>query len=78
MERGMWKDVFCITYLGFIIEVGHINFYITCLSTLFSLDELIFPHFASFSYVVHIVWELCIVFDYMILILNSHAFNCKD
>ena len=31
---------------------------ITCLCTLFSLDELIFLHFASFSYVVHVLREL--------------------
>ena len=49
--------------------------FITCLCTLFSLDELIFLHFASFSYVVHVVWELFIVFDHMILILKSHAFE---
>ena len=25
-KRGMWKGVFCITYLGFIVKVGHIIF----------------------------------------------------
>ena len=73
----MWKDVFCITYLGFIVKVGHIIFYITCLCKLFSLDEFIFLDLASFSYVVHVVWELFIVFDHMIMILKSHAFDCK-
>ena len=52
--------------------------YITCLCTLFSLDELILLHFTSLSFVVHVVWELFIVFDYIILILKSHAFDCKD
>ena len=50
--------------------------YITCLCTLFSLDELILLHFASFSYVVHVVWKLFIVFDHLILILKSHTFDC--
>ena len=75
--------MFCITYLGFIVKVGHIYiyiyiYYITCLCALLSVDELIFLHFASFSYVVHVVWELFIVFDYLILILKSHAFDCMD
>ena len=26
MERGMWKDVFCITYHGCVVKVGHIIF----------------------------------------------------
>ena len=52
--------------------------YITCLCTLFSLNELILLNFASFGYVVHVVWELFIVFDHMILILKSHAFDYKD
>ena len=25
-KRGMWKDVFCITYLEFIVKVDHIIF----------------------------------------------------
>ena len=53
-------------------------FYIAYLYTLFSLNELILLHFTSFSFVVHVVWELFIVFDHMILILRSHAFDCKD
>ena len=52
--------------------------YITCLCTLFSLDELILLHFTNLSFVVHVVWELFIVFDHMILILKSHAFDYKD
>ena len=52
--------------------------YITCLCTLFCLDELILLHFTSLSFVVHVVCELFIVFDHMILILKSHAFDCKD
>ena len=52
--------------------------YITCLCTLFSLDELILLDFTSLSFVVHVVWELFIVFDHMILILKSHAFDCED
>ena len=52
--------------------------YITCLCTLISLDELILLHFTGISHVVHVVWELLIVFDHMNLILKSHAFDCKD
>ena len=52
--------------------------YITCLCILFSLDKLILLYFSSLNFVVHIVWELFIVFDHMILILKSHAFDCKD
>ena len=52
--------------------------YIKCLCTLFSLDELILLHFTSFSFVVHVEWKLFIVFDHMILILKSHAFDCKE
>ena len=26
MERGIWKDVFCITYHGCVVKVGHIIF----------------------------------------------------
>ena len=66
--------------------------YITCLCTLFSLDELILLHFTSLSlfsldelillhftslsFVMHVVWELFIVFVHMILILKSRAFDC--
>ena len=52
--------------------------YITCLCILFSLDGLILLHFTSLSFVVHVMWELFIVFDHMILILKSHAFDCKN
>ena len=52
--------------------------YITCLCILFSLDKLILLYFSSLNFVVHIVWELFIVFDHMILILKSHAFDYKD
>ena len=33
-------------------------------------------HFASFSYVLHVMWELFIVFDHLISILKLHAFDC--
>ena len=46
--------------------------------TLVSLDELIFLHFANLSYIMHVVCELFIVFDHMILISKSQAFDCKD
>ena len=69
---------FALFFLGFEIKVGYILFYITCLCTLFSLDELILLHFTSLSFIVHVVWELFIVFDHLILILMSHAFDCKD
>ena len=68
-------------YISWICNQGWLYYlYITCLCTLFSLDELILLHFASFGFVVHVVWELFIFFDHMILILilKSHAFNCKD
>ena len=52
--------------------------YITCLYTLFRLDELILLHISSFSFVVYVVWGLFIVFDHMIMILKSHVFYCKD
>ena len=26
MEKGMWNDVFCITYHGCVVKVGHIIF----------------------------------------------------
>ena len=52
--------------------------YYIYITKLISLDELILLYFASVSYVVHVVWELFIVFDHMILILKSHAFDCKD
>ena len=48
------------------------------LCTLFSLDELILLHLDCFSFVMHVVWELFIIFDYMILILKSHVFYCND
>ena len=35
-------------------------------------------YLASFSFLVHVMWELFIIFDHMILILKSHAFDCKD
>ena len=50
--------------------------YIQCLCTMFSLDELILLHFTSLSFVVHVVWEMFIVFDHLFLILKSHAFDC--
>ena len=71
------KNGFCIIFLGFEIKVGH-NLYITCLCTLFSLDELILLHFTSLTFIVHVMWEMFIVFDHIILILKSHAFDCKD
>ena len=52
--------------------------YITYLYTLFSFDELILLNFTSFNFVVHVVWELFIVFDHLILILKSHVFDCLD
>ena len=77
-KRKGRKNLFCIIFLGFEIKVGHFYLYITCLCNLFSLDELILLHLASFSFVAHVVWELLIVFDHMILILKSHDFDCKD
>ena len=68
--------MFCIIYLGFIVEVGHILFH-NMLVYLVQLGWAYFSlHFASFSYIVHIVCELFIVFDHMILILKSNAFDC--
>ena len=73
------KDFYVLYYFSWTCNQGWPYYlYITHLCTLFSLDELILLHSASFGYVVHVVWELFIVFDYMILILKSHAFDCKD
>jgi len=44
---------------------------------LFSLDELLLLHFTSLSFVVHVVWEMFIVFDHFVLILKSHDFDCQ-
>ena len=41
--------VFCISHLGFIIKDWPYYLYITCLCTLFSLDELIFTAFCQFQ-----------------------------
>ena len=49
------------------------------LCTLFSLDELILLHFTSVSFVgfvVHVLWEMFIVFDHLFLILKSRVFDC--
>ena len=37
-------------------------FWISWLCTLFSLDELLLLHFTSLSFVVHVVWEMFIIF----------------
>ena len=72
------KKIF-VFYISWICNQGWLYyFYITYLCTLFFLDELILLHFTSLSFVVHVVWELFIVFDHMILILKSHTFDCKD
>ena len=42
-----------------------------------SLDELLLLHFTSLSFVVHVVWEMFIVFDHFVLILKSHVFECR-
>ena len=41
-------------------------------------DELFFLHFASLCYVVLKLCELFMVFKYMLLILMSHSFDCKE
>ena len=43
---------------------------------LFSMDEFILLHFTSLSFVVHVVWEMFIVFDCLFLILKSYTFDC--
>ena len=66
-------------YISWMCTLGWSYYlYIICLCTLISLDELIFLHFTNFSYVVHVVCELFIVFNHMILILKSHIFYCKN
>ena len=78
-KKGKRNEKCVLHYFSWIWNQGWPYYlYITCLCTLFSLDELILLHFTSFGYVVHVVWELFIVFDHMILILKSHAFDCKD
>ena len=69
--------VFCISHLGFIIKNWPYYLYIISLCTLFSLDELLLWHFTSLSFVVHVVWEMFIVFDHFVLILKSHVFDCR-
>ena len=45
-------------YISWILNQGWPYYlYITCLCTLFSLDELILLHFTSLSFEVHVVWE---------------------
>ena len=78
-KRRKRKEKCVLHYFSWIWNQGWSYYlYITCLCTLFSLDKLILLHFTSLSLVVHVVWELFIVFDHMILILKSHAFDCKD
>ena len=62
------KEKCVLFYIFWIYNQGWPYYlYITCLCTLFSLDELILLHFVSFIYVVHVVWELFIIFDHLIL-----------
>ena len=78
-KKRKMEEKYILHYFSWIWNQGWPSYlYITCLCTLFSLDELIVLHFTSLSFVVHVVWELFIVFDHMILILKSHAFDCKD
>ena len=77
-ERRKWKDVFCITHHGCVVKVGHMKFTFHASVPCLALMSLFYMYFASFSYVVHVVCELFIVFDHMILILKSRAFDCKD
>ena len=55
---------------------GHINFtyhfYVPCLAWM----GLFYYTLLVSSFVMHVVWELFIVFDNLILILKSHAFDC--
>ena len=77
-KRRKMEEKCVLYYFSWIWNQGWPYYlYITCLCTLFSLDELILLHFTSLSFVVYVVWELFIVFDHMILILKSHAFDCK-
>ena len=70
------KNVFYIIFLVLIVKVGHIIFtyhvYLPCLAWM----SLFYCTLLVFSFVVHAVWELFIVFDHLILILKSHAFDC--
>ena len=54
-----------------------IYFYITCLCTLFSLDELIYCTLLIEALWCMLCGKMFIAFDHMILILNSHAFDCR-
>ena len=67
--------MFFISHLGFIIKDWPYYLYITYLCTLFSLDEFLSLHFTSLNFVVHVVWEMFIVFDHFVLILKSHVFD---
>ena len=72
------KDFYVLYYFSWICNQGQpYYFYITCLCTLFSLDELLLLHFTSLSFVVHVVWDMFIFFDHFVLILKSHVFDCR-
>ena len=43
-----------------------------------ALMSFIFPYFASLCYIGLILFELFMVFNHMLLILNSHFFDCKN
>ena len=57
-KRRKREEKCVLHYLSWIWNQGWpIYLYITCLCFLFSLDELIWLHFTSLSFVVHVVWE---------------------
>ena len=61
---------FCISHHKCVVKVGLMKFtFHACVPCLASIS-LFYMYFASFSYVVHVVCKLFIVFDHMILILN--------
>ena len=68
----------CFALFSWIWNQGRpIYFYITCLCTLFNLDELIYCTLLVEALQCMLCGKMFIVFDHMILILKSHAFDCR-
>ena len=72
------KDFYVLYYFSWICNQGQpYYFYITCLCTLFGLDELIYYTLLVETLQCMLCRKMFMVFDYMILILKSCAFDCR-
>ena len=72
------KDFYVLYYFSWICNQGQpYYFYITCLCTLFGLDELIYYTLLVETLQCMLCGKMFMVFDYMILILKSYAFDCR-